>query len=136
MRWFAFLPLLMGLGCSPSNPKAEDFIPPEEQARKSLDLALQAWKDGKTASLIEGTEPPVEVVDARSEGRTLLDYEILGLVPGEASRCFAVRMSLGNPAKNMTERYVVLGLNPIWIWRYDDFVMLSHWDHRMTKNSK
>jgi hypothetical protein len=81
--------------------------------------------------------PMIETADGlRTKGRTLLSYEILGPVPADAPRCFAVKLSLGNPAQELRERYVVFGLDPIWVWRHEDFVMLTHWDHRMAAESR
>ena len=125
-----------GSGCSRS-PRAEDFIPSEDSARTALDASLKAWQNDESTSPVANTSPPVQVADGlRTKGRTLLKYEILGLVPADAPRCFAVRMTLGNPTQELRERYVVLGLDPIWVWRHEDYVMLTHWDHAMTADTK
>jgi hypothetical protein len=121
----------VGVGCS-SSPRAEDYVPTEDAARTALESYLQSWTRGETGSPVPNTNPAVEVADGlRLKGHTLLKYEILGPIPGDADRCFAVKLSLGNPALELRERYVVLGLDPIWVWRYDDYVMITHWDHGM-----
>jgi hypothetical protein len=76
------------------------------------------------------------VDELRQKGRTLKGYSILGPVPTEAPLCFAVQLTLGNPAGELRERYVVLGLDPLWVWRYDDYVMLMHWSHPMPDDQK
>lgn len=124
------------VGCSRS-PTAEEFVPAEDAARAALDSALGAWARGEAGSPVPGTHPPVQVADGlRTKGRTLMKYEILGPVPADAPRCFAVRLTLGNPTQEVTERYVVLGLDPLWVWRHDDYVMLTHWDHTMMDKEK
>ena len=124
--------LLLVAGCAGRGPRAEDFVPPEDAARAALDAALAAWARGELKTPVPGTSPGVEVADGlRAKGRLLLKYEILGPVPADAPRCFAVRLTLGNPAEERRERYVVLGLDPVWVWRYEDYVMLTHWDHGM-----
>ena len=81
---------------------------------------------------MSGRSPAVETADGlRTKGRTLVKYEILGLVPDDAPRCFAVRLTLGNPMQELRERYVVLGIDPVWVWRHSDYEMLTHWDHAM-----
>lgn len=122
-------------GCG-HNPTAVEFVPSEDVARSALDASLQAWVRGDTGSPVSGTHPPVEVADGlRTKGRTLAKYEILGPVPADAPRCFAVRLTLTNPDQQLTERYVVLGIDPVWVWRHDDYVMITHWDHTMTADS-
>ena len=118
-------------GCG-HNPTAAEFVPAEEPARSALDASLRAWVHGDLSSPVPDTHPPVEVADGlRTNGRRLTHYEILGPVPANAPRCFAVRLTLANPDQEVRERYVVLGLDPVWVWRYDDYVMLTHWDHTM-----
>lgn len=133
--WLAVLALAC-VGCS-GNPSAQDYVPAEDSARAALDAALRAWAGGETGSPVPGTSPVVEVADGlRTKGRTLLKYDILGPVPADAPRCFAVRLTLGNPAQELVERYVVLGIDPLWVWRHDDYVMLTHWDHTMLDKQK
>jgi len=125
--------LAAGVGCSGRSPRAEDFVPVEAAARAALDASFKAWAAGDAGSRAAGTATPVEVADGlRTKGRTLVSYDILGPVPADAPRCFAVRLTLGNPAQELRERYVVVGLDPVWVWRHDDYVMLTHWDHAMS----
>ena len=93
---------------------------------------MQAWSGGSTTQAVPDTSPPVMVVDElRLKGRTLKGYKVLGQVPADAPLCFAVQLSLGNPAEEVRERYVVVGLDPLWVWRYDDYLMVTHWSHPM-----
>lgn len=129
MRAAAVVLALLAAGCS-GNPRAEDFTPPEDAARAALDAYLRAWAAGDTGDTVPGTQPPVQVADGlRTKGRTLDGYSILGPTPADAPRCFAVQLKLGNPAAEVRERYVVVGIDPIWVWRYDDYLMITHWDH-------
>lgn len=130
MRAAAVLLALLAAGCD-RNPRAEDFVPAEDAARAALDAYLRAWAAGDiTSTTIPGTQPPVAVADdLRAGGRTLTGYTILGPTPTEAPRCFAVQLKLGNPAADVRERYVVVGLDPVWVWRYDDYLMVTRWEH-------
>ena len=42
-----------------------------------------------------------------------------------------VRLVLAGPAEERRERYVVVGLDPVWVFAYPDYEMLMHWDHPM-----
>lgn len=132
-RAAALFTVLAAAGCD-RNPRAEDFVPPEATARAALDAYLTAWAAGDTGVTVPGTQPPVVVADElRTKGRTLAGYAILGPTPADAPRCFAVQLTLGNPAAEVRERYVVVGIDPIWVWRYDDYLMLTHWSHPPAK---
>ena len=132
MRRLPVLILALVVGCGERNPTAEEFIPAEDVARSALDRCLRAWANGESASPVAGTSPPIQLIDGlRTKDRKLLKYEILGPTPADAARCFAVRLTLGNPSQEIRERYIVVGIDPIWVWRHDDYVMLTHWDHPM-----
>lgn len=119
-------------GCPTRPQRNEDFIPSGETARDALDASLRAWQRGETGQDVTGSSPPVAVIDdLRARGRTLRGYRILGPVPADAPVCFAVELSLGNPPAEVRERYVIVGQNPLWVWRYDDYLMITHWSHPM-----
>lgn len=130
------LGLVAAAGCS-GDPRAEDFVPPEDAARAALEAYLRAWAAGDTGPTVPGTNPSVAVADElRQKGRTLAGYTVLGPTPAEAPRCFAVQLKLGNPAAEVRERYVVVGIDPVWVWRYDDYLMITHWDHPAPADGK
>jgi hypothetical protein len=124
-------------GCSGASQRNEDFIPSEDAARMALEAYLSAWKRGDRSPTVPDTRPPVLVADElRAKGRALSEFTVLGPVPADAPRCFAVRLTLGNPREEVRERYVVVGADPIWVWRYDDYVMITHWEHAMPADKK
>ena len=47
-----------------------------------------------------------------------------------------MNLTLGNPAAELRERYVVVGRDPVWVIRYDDYEMLTHWHHPMPADKK
>jgi hypothetical protein len=138
-RFFLFLniSLCLGLlGCS-SEQKNSDFIPSDELAQRSLEGYLQAWQSGVYDQEIPNTKPVVMASDGlRLNKRVLQEYTILGKVPADAPICFAVRLKLTNPNQEIRERYVVVGMDPIWVLRYEDFEMLTHWEHPMPPNNQ
>lgn len=128
----ALLALALGPGCARPGQRNEDFIPREDVAREAVEAALAAWVRGEAGQAVAGTNPQVMHIDEnRSKGRTLTGYKILGPVPADAPLCFAVQLSLGNPRAEVRDRYVVAGIDPLWVWRYDDYLMIMHWAHPM-----
>lgn len=123
------LVVALAVGCGRAQ-RNEDFVPNEDAARAALDAYLRAWAGGHTGETVPGPGPTVAGGDEfRQKGRALKRYAILGPTPADAPRCFAVQLSLGNPDQEVRERYVVLGLDPLWVWRYDDYLMITHWSH-------
>jgi hypothetical protein len=107
------------------------FVPNSIVARDALETALSAWQNGEPPGEIRGS-PSVQVVDThRSSNRALRTFEILGEVGSDCGRCFSVRLALDNPSEEQTVRFVIVGINPLWVFREEDYMMLSHWEHPM-----
>lgn len=117
--WIAFF------GCARQGMKTEDFTPPSDKARKALEAALNHWQSGKQPGTVPGTTPTVEVVDSKWKGgQKLKNYEILGEEPGTEPRFFKVRLTPGQgPPQEV--RYVVFGIEPLHVYREEDYKSLS-----------
>jgi hypothetical protein len=127
----AVLALLVGAGCRP--PGTERFVPPAAAARQALEVALRAWQDGRTDPKIDTVSPPVMVADTvRRPGQRLTGYDVLGELPGDGPRQFVVRLRLDNPPEEQKVRFVVFGIQPVWVYRLEDYEMLAHWECGMT----
>jgi hypothetical protein len=93
---------------------------------------LIAWQKGRPTGRVDSALLPVAVyvVDShRRSGQTLRSFKILGQVAGNGPRSFVVRLSLESPTEEKNIRYLVIGLDPLWVFREEDYTMLSHWDH-------
>ena len=118
--------VVAGCGGDLSNAR---YIPQADAARQALETALRSWKEGKPPGKLEGTAPTVIVVDTgRRADQTLRDFTILGETPGEGPRCFAARLRLDNPTEEQRVRFVVFGIDPLWVYRYEDYEMMIHWE--------
>lgn len=134
-HWSAMM-LLFALGCK-AKQRNEDFIPPEDTARQSLDRYLSAWHAGDTSDTISDAAPAVSIADTlRANGRPLESFSVLGPTPSEMPRCYAVKLTLGNPREEIRERYIVVGIDPIWIIRHDDYEKVTHWCDPKQQDSK
>ena len=119
-------------GC---HDRADDFKPRTELAEIALVRALEAWKSGKTAGEIAGTKPLIHVTDSnRNPMQALEKFKILGETPGRSGRTYAVELSLKHPDEDLKTEYVIVGVDPLWVFRREDFELLMHWDHRMPKS--
>ncbi len=118
------LVLLLGAGCS--NRGYDRFVPAETTARQALETALTAWKNGQRPGRIETGPPAIDMVDTKwKAGQKLGKYEILKEEPGVGPRWFSVRLTLQSPAGEQVVRYVVLGKDPLWVYREEDFKRLE-----------
>src|SRR5262245_21089111 len=125
-------------GCTRQPESAKkSFVPAPELSRAALEAALTDWQTGLPAGQIDRLSVTVKVVDQhRKEGQELEEFEIMGEAPGSAPRCFAVRLKLRRPDAEVKVRYVVVGINPLWVFREEDYDGLSHWDHVMPDDPK
>ena len=72
----------------------------------------------------------------RNPKQSLEEFKILGETPGRSGRTYAVELSLKHPDEHIKTEYIVVGIDPLWVFRREDFELLMHWDHRMPKLSK
>ncbi len=111
---------------------ADDFKPTIKLAENALVRALEDWKSGNPAGKIAGSEPAIHVTDTnRNPKQALEKFKILGEKPGQSGRTFAVELSLKHPNEQLKTEYVVVGIDPLWVFRREDFELLMHWDHHM-----
>lgn len=118
-------------GCG-GQPTAK-YIPTADKAHAVLTEVLEAWKAGTTEAAIATASGKVNIADtSRKPGQRLVAYDILGETPNEGGpRAFTVALTLANPDQNIKERYLVVGIDPPWVFRQTDYELLSHWDHPM-----
>lgn len=114
--------VLLAAGCSRYG-RNEDFIPATSNARKALEAALKSWQEGRPPGEVAGASAPkVEAVDSRwKAGHKIKAFEILKEdESGQGPPSFTVRLT---PAKGSPQevRYIVLGADPVWVYREDDF---------------
>ena len=109
-------------GCGgSSNGDYSRYVPSVRSARQALEAALTAWQRGEPAGKLPSTSPAIEVVDTkRPAGQKLARFEILKEEPGDGPRWFAVRLVL-EPQGEAEARYVVVGNDPIWVFRDTDY---------------
>lgn len=131
------LPIVLAMcaGCAKTDdPSLPLPVPALEPSRNALKVALDAWKSGRRiAGPPIGANPAVGVVDTLQAERPLRDYKILGAMGTLAeAQPFAVELHLDNPPEQVTTRYMVLGKDPLWVFRQEDYELIIHWEHKMS----
>src|SRR5437868_2495972 len=112
--------LFAATGCA-GRPREKDYLPAEPQARAALEAALSAWKNGEPAGKIEGQPKPIQVIDNQwQKGRKLESYQILKAEPGSGPIWFSVELQMKDAPAKLEVRYVVIGSNPLWVYREED----------------
>jgi hypothetical protein len=126
-------------GCDAPTPaeRTDVFRPEADLAEAALKASLQAWREGRVGGPASALSRKVEVSDSyRSAGRPLKAYQVLGAVGSDEIRSFAVRLSFENPPEDEVVRYVVIGNDPLWVFRQEDFERIAHWEHKMKEESE
>ena len=49
---------------------------------------------------------------------------------------FVVKLRLEQPREEQTARFIVLGQDPLWVFREEDYEMAAHWDHQAMMKKK
>jgi hypothetical protein len=116
--------LLVGLlataGCGSGGN--ERYIPPEQTSRQALETALTAWQNGKPPGPVADGKPAIQAVDSKWQaGQKLGKWEIVGEEAGSGPTFFSVRLTLKGSPKQQVVRYVVVGRDPLWVYREDDY---------------
>jgi hypothetical protein len=133
---FSWIAVTAGCGStSPSSGVGENptsqFVPSVSQAEGALRDVFESWKKDVPPGIIPGTSPAVHVTDTyRKPGEKLVDYRILGEVPSERKRCIAVELRY-EPERAERVRFLVVGIDPLWVFREEDGQNLAHWEHNM-----
>jgi hypothetical protein len=107
-------------GCSRSN---ESYDPSTDKAHDALVATLDYWKSGHERNRIVGRTPFIEVVDSYWDtGVKLNSYDIGGEDTNEdGHRRFTVKLNVEDENPVQTVRYIVVGLNPLWVYREEDY---------------
>jgi len=115
-------------GCG---PKAPNYVPPRDTARQALETALNAWQNGRPVGKpIEAASLRVQAVDSGwGKGQKLARYEIVDEVSRpDGKRCFKVRLHLLKPRTTHEVHYLVVGKEPLWIFREEDYKNYASWE--------
>ena len=125
---------MLACACGGPSPEADSAVvmPTPDVARAALSTVLNAWRDGTLAGPIKTPSATLELIDTeRKPNRPLRSFEILGAIEIDRFRAFQVKLRVDNPDEDQVVRYLVVGKDPLWVFRQEDFDRFSHWEHKM-----
>jgi hypothetical protein len=132
--WIALVVSVLGCERHDGGAATPAFVPGWNEARQSLESSLSAWRDESSPSPTPIVARGVQFADkTRKPGQRLLSFQILGQSEIENARQFTVRLNLEGEDSPQLVKYNVLGRDPVWVFRLDDYEMLAHWEHDMGK---
>ena len=100
----------------------ERYVPSEAASRQALEAALTAWQNGQPPGEVASGPPAVRVVDSKwVAGQKISKFQILDEEPGQGPTFFSVRLTAKGTGKAQVVRYVVVGRDPLWVYREDDY---------------
>jgi hypothetical protein len=107
------------------------YTPDSSSARQALDAALAAWQKGDKPDRLAGGPLPVQAHDFQWQaGQVLERYELKGEEPGEgATKRFVVALKLKSSPKEVEARYVLVGRDPVLVYRGEDYARLLNMDN-------
>src|SRR5262245_40727074 len=104
-------------GCSANASGHAAHTPSADVASTALETALNASKYGRPHGTIEA-KPLVNVVDsAWLNGQKISDFNIQEEQGGGDTRNFLVKLKQTSPDREQQVRYIVHGLDPVWVYR-------------------
>jgi hypothetical protein len=120
------------IGCQARPAAQSNLVPDSARARRAVERAMELWKAGRPTGVIEPTEPRVQVVDSnRRPGQVVEDFKILAETSSPRERTLSVRVRLRNPDEDAIVRFLVMGADPILVFRQEDYDLMMHWEHKM-----
>jgi len=129
----AALLVMTSLGCG---RKIASYTPSVSVAEAAVRQALDEWAAGRPAGPIEGTKPLIQVNDSGPQRlKKLAGYRVLGETKGASGRTFAVTLQLSEPDAVVKTQYIVVGIDPLHVFRQEDYELLAHWDHHMPEST-
>jgi hypothetical protein len=130
-RWVAIA--ASAAGCAAKNHTATPgFLPGWDEARQALVSALSAWRNAPAPLPASFDIRSVQFVDKRRRpNQRLLAFQIVGQADSENARQFTVRLNLEGEDAPQLVKYNIVGRDPVWVFRLEDYEMFSHWEHDM-----
>lgn len=110
-------------GCGRADRSEMDILPSQDKARAALAKALAVWENGQKPGKIQGNSHSIQVVDnVWQAGGQLAAFEILQAEDKPGPRWFSVKLTMKDSGETQQVRYAVLGLDPLWVYREEDFL--------------
>lgn len=118
---YVFSAMMFSLtGCGDSSEAK--YVPSEASATEALNAALQAWQNGQAHGTITSFKVPIDTFDARWQaGEKLEKFEVIRIEQLDQHKAFVVKVKLANDQEELEDTYVVIGNNPLMVFRKQDY---------------
>ena len=132
--WGVALSVLVA-GCSDPAADPARYYPPADRAQAGPGGGPDRLAAGGPARAGPGGGRPGRRVrrTGTAAGPEARGFAVLGPAPGDGPRVFTVKLTFDGPGEAVRARYVVFGMDPVWVFRHEDYDMLNHWGHPMPK---
>jgi hypothetical protein len=111
--------LLGAAGCGQQG--CERYIPSDDAARRALETVLANLERGQPPDA-GTTAPVIKLVDSRwKPGQQLNKHQIIKEESVEGHTVFSVLLVYKGGQREQLVRYVVVGVDPLWVYREEDF---------------
>ena len=98
------------------------YIPSEATAKEALNAALKAWQDGQVHGTITTYHVPIDTYDARWQAGVKLEtFEVVRDEMLDGRKAFVVKMKLADGKKEQEVTYLVIGNDPLMVFRKQDY---------------
>lgn len=130
--FFATLGEVTGCNSLYGPPPTPAYMPSWQEARASIEAILKTWRDAPIPLPQSFDTAAVKFVDRRRKPQQrLIAFKILAESSVENARQFTVRLILEGEQTPQLVRYNILGRDPVWVFRLEDYEMFVHWEHPM-----
>jgi hypothetical protein len=121
------LGLALLAGCDSGTAK---YTPSSNEARSSLEAALNTWREGKPPSAID-VKPPVHVIDSAWQGGQQIESFAIGdeQDQGDGTKQFPVKLITKPKGSEQEVKFVVHGRDPVYVFREEDYVRTLNMDN-------
>jgi hypothetical protein len=132
LGWVLLCAAATGCGGWQDPDRSPPYLPAWPEARAAVETALSGWRDGTPNHSPSGAPGSVMFLDKqRLPAQKLGSFAILSQSEVDNVRQFTVRLQIEGETSPRLVRYNVLGRNPAWVFRLEDFESICHWEHPM-----
>jgi hypothetical protein len=129
--------LIAGFSGCGTAPAPIPIVPDAATGRRAIEAMMATWEEEHPTGILEPTSPRIQVVDTyRKPGQKPVGFKILSESADSRVRTFSVRLALVEPEESPVVRFLIVGIDPILIFRQEDYDQLMHWEHRMEPESE
>ena len=112
-------------------------LAPMDVARRALLTSLEAWKAGKPPRSLADQKPVIETIDFEwKAGKILSDFALGDEAPGEGVQVVSATLTIKGEPRPKVAKYMILGLDPVRIFRDEDYNRAMNMDNAPTPTEK